>query len=362
MISTRSSSADFFEAGFFTSATTDAPAHVGVIAELGVNHDGQEVRALELVDAASEAGADAVKLQWFVPDRLLSNQAILAAYQEDQADDPRAMLEALMLPLASAERVRQRALELSLAFIVTLFSPDDAEAVSALEPDAVKIASPDAVNRPLLDAACAISRPLIVSTGTCALDELDGTIELLQAHQPGACLLQCVSSYPTPTEQAALAGISALAAHSGLPAGYSDHTTDVLTGSLAVAAGAVVIEKHLTHDREAPGPDHAASFEPAELATYIGHVRQASQMRGACGKVVQPVEADVAKVARQSVCVRRDLPAGHVLQAEDLTVKRPGTGIPAARLGEMVGKRLQQTIQANDLLTEAHIVAPALSA
>lgn len=346
----------------FHPATMTQPAHVGVIAELGVNHDGSEQCALDLVDAAGEAGADAVKVQWFVPDRLLSNQALLAAYQEAQADDPRAMLEALMLPLASMRRVRERAASRGLKFIVTLFSPSDAEAVATMQPDAVKIASPDAVNPPVLEAARALGRPMVVSTGTCEMSELAGTARMLRGHRPGACLLQCVSSYPAPEAQAGLAGIEALAARFGLPVGYSDHTTDLLTGALAVAAGAVVVEKHLTHDKTASGPDHAASFEPTELAEYVRHVRQAARMRGPIGKHVQPVEADVAHVARQSVCATRSLPAGHLLCRDDLTVKRPGTGIPANRLDELVGRRLQRSVRANDLLVEADFAASVSAA
>lgn len=345
------------DTALFRPATSRRPARVGMIAELGVNHDGSEARALSLVDAAHEAGADAVKVQWFVPDRLLSNQALLASYQEAQATDPRQMLEALMLSTASMRRVRERAAARGLHFIVTLFSPDDAEAVATMRPDAVKIASPDAVNPPVLDAARGLGLPLLVSTGTCTLAELAPTARLLRHHEPGACLLQCVSSYPAPDDQAALAGIAALAERFNLPAGYSDHTTDPLTGALAVAAGAVVVEKHLTYDKSAPGPDHAASFEPAELAAYIGHIRQAARMRGALGKHVQPTEADVARVARQSVCAVRELPAGHVLQRADLTVKRPGTGIPARRLEELVGRRLRRAVRANDLLAEADIAA-----
>ena len=339
----------------FHPATDTAPPRVAVIAELGVNHDGEEARAIELVDAARDAGVDAIKLQWFVPDRLLSNQALLAAYQEGQAEDPRAMLQRLMLPVESVQRVRQRAEAVGLHFVLTLFSPADAPTVESLSPDAVKIASPDAVNMAVLRAAAALDRPLLCSTGTCAMDELGPAARLLQRHRAGGALLQCVSSYPAPNEQAALAGIGALAQRYDVPSGYSDHTTDPLTGALAVAAGALVIEKHLTHDRGAAGPDHAASFEPAQMADYVQAVRQAAAMHGGRGKRVQPVEADVARVARQSVCVKRDLDAGHVLTAEDLTVKRPGTGIPAARLPETIGRRLAQPASANDLLTEAHL-------
>ncbi|MEX1017877.1 MAG: N-acetylneuraminate synthase family protein [Phycisphaeraceae bacterium] len=337
-------------ADWFAPATPDAPPRVWVIAELGVNHDGSVERAVALVAAAREAGADAVKVQRFEPGRLLSNQALLAGYQAGRASDARDLLRPLVLELEAMREVRMAAVRAGLAFVVTPFSLGDVAELAELGVDAVKLASPDAVNLPLLRAAAGLGVPMIVSTGTCELDELAPAAAMLGAHGPGGCLLQCVSAYPTPDAAAALGGITALADRFGLPAGYSDHTTSTLTGGLAVAAGAVVLEKHLTHDRTAPGPDHAVSLEPADFAAYVEHVRRAVAMLGPRGKRMLDIERDVQHVSRQSLCAVRDLPAGHTLDRTDLTVKRPGVGIPAAALDATLGRRLARAVKANDLL------------
>ena len=141
----------------------------------------------------------------------------------------------------------------------------------------------------------------------------------------------------------------------GVPVGYSVHTTHVLTGALAAAAGAVVIEKHLTWNRTAPGPDHAASLAPVHFRQYVHHIREAEAMLGPSGKRVLDVEQDVRRVSRQSLCAVRDLPAGHTLTPGDLTVKRPGTGLPASALNDVLGRRLTTPLRANDLLSPAHV-------
>lgn len=331
-----------------------------IIAEIGVNHDGDLSRAADLIQAAAAAGADAVKFQLFHPDRLLSNQAVLASYQSD-LDQPQAaksihdLLANLTLQPESLIQLSELARGLGMRFIVTPFSLGDVDDLNALIEvhgaplDAVKIASPDAVNLPLITAALTLDLPLIISTGTCTLDELDQLTPLLT--QAPVALLHCVSAYPTPLDQAALRGIESLRQHTGLPSGYSDHTSAVHTGALAVALGACVLEKHLTWNQAAPGPDHAASLDPEGFAQYVSLTRQAERMLGPATKRPGLIEADVRRVSRQSVCATRDLPAGHVLETSDLTPKRPGTGIPAAELPRLIGRTLRTAVAANDLLT-----------
>ena len=324
---------------------------VAVVAEVGVNHDGDADTAHRLIDAARQAGADAVKFQYFRPERLLSRQAELAGYQQGKAASQRELLDKLALPIGVIGEMAGHAHESGLAVVVTPFSPADVAELAPLGLDAIKTAAPDAVNAPLLEACASAGLPLLISTGTCELDELAPAAGLLREHDVGGALLHCVSSYPTPMGQAALGGIGALADALNLPVGYSDHTPGLETGALAVAAGACVIEKHLTHDRSAVGPDHAASLEPDQLANYIANLRTAQAALGPRVKRLTELEKDVRRVSRQSVCVVRDLPAGHVLTAEDLTVKRPGTGIPAAELGGVVGRRLARGVEADCLLT-----------
>ncbi len=339
----------------FYPATADEPCRPLVIAEVGVNHDGRVDVAVRLVEAAARAGADAVKLQLFHPERLLSREAVLAAYQEAAAGSVAELLAALTLTRAELSGVRDAARRAGLLFIVTPFSPGDVAEVGELAPDAVKIASPDAVNPPLYDAVAGLGLPMIVSTGTCTLEELDPVATLLRARPAGGALLQCVSAYPVTEEDAAMGGIAVLAERYDLPVGYSDHTAADDTAAPAVAAGACVLEKHLTHDRNAPGPDHAASLEPDAFARYVASARRAAAMLGRLRKAPLPAELDVAHVARQSVATTRGLPAGHCLTREDLTVMRPGTGIPASRLDHALGRILAHDKPPHSLLHNADL-------
>lgn len=329
----------------------DRPAYI--IAEIGVNHDGCVERAVGLVRSAHAAGADAVKVQVFDARTLLSAEAELAAYQEGSADDVQEMLDRVELSPDDLQSVRAVARETGIDFIATCFSIELAPLLRELDVDAVKLASPDAVNAPLIDAVAALGRPLIASTGTCDLHEIAGLVRRCAAHP--LALLHCVSAYPTPPEQANLRRIGAIAAMFARPTGYSDHTQDPITGALAVAHGACVIEKHLTWNRDAVGPDHAASFDPTQFATYVRRIRAAEAMSAGDPGSVQDAEREVRRVSRQSVCVVRDLPAGHVLARDDLTVKRPGTGIPAARFDGCVGRRLSCAVAANHLLRDEHL-------
>lgn len=339
----------------FHPATPDTPPQVLVIAELGVNHDGSVERALELVAAAAAAGADAIKLQLFRPERLLSRQATLAAYQTRSAGDPQELLRKLVLSVDGMAVCRDAARARGLSLIVTPFSPGDVDDLASLGIDAVKIASPDAVNPLVWRPALGLGVPVLVSTGTCELEELSPIAAALAGHGPGGCLLQCVSAYPTEEADASLAGIGVLRERFGVPVGYSDHTTGGVAGALAVAAGAVVVEKHLTYDRAAPGPDHAASLDPERFSQYVHRIRETQTMHGPARKAVLPCERNVREVSRQSLCAVRDLPAGHPLAAGDLTVKRPGTGVPPGELERIIGRRLGEPLRADDLLTTAHL-------
>ena len=337
----------------FAPATATAGATVCVVAEIGVNHDGRRDRALMLLRQAQQAGADAVKMQLFDPQWLLSNQAKLADYQKDTDDSVFEMLARLKLSADDMLALRAEARRMGLAFVVTPFSLENFDLLADLHVDAVKIASTDAVNLPLVKQTAALGRPMIVSTGATDLEELSPVVARIEDRP--ACLLHCVSSYPAPTEDASLGALPALAERYGLAVGYSDHTNELTMGALAVAAGACVIEKHVTYDRHAYGPDHAASFDPPRFAHYIELVRQAALILGRRAKATRSIEAEVRHLSRQSVCLVCDLPAGHVLERADLTIKRPGTGIPAAQLDQVIGQRLGRDVQANDLLGESDL-------
>lgn len=359
-----------------------------IIAEIGVNHDGAVSRALELTDAAAEAGADAVKLQYFETDRLMSRAAKLAAYQKAAGEtDPVAMLRRLELTLDEMAMVVERAHARGIHAIVTVFSTELVGPAETLPWDAYKTASPDLVNRPLLEALAATGKPMIVSTGASTLDEVVRAVGWLESARDRLAVLQCVSSYPAP--EAAYEGIMAIASATHLPTGYSDHLLRKDQASLPVAAGACILEKHITDDRTRPGPDHRASILIGQMAKYISSARsglsgrawveRASQARRTRldeesgrfwaaeqgdvnrfaahlafvvagfrpAKLVLDCERDVRTVSRQSVVSVGPIPAGTTITRDRLTIKRPGTGILAYRLDEVVGRTAARDIEAD---------------
>jgi N,N'-diacetyllegionaminate synthase len=333
---------------------TISPAHPTlVIAEIGVNHDGSLDRALELVHHAKEAGADAVKLQVFRGRTLMHPSAAFAEYQKGRTDaaDPIAMLERYELDDAALMRVVEEIRRVGLLPLATPFSLEDVPRVAALDLPAVKIASPDVVNYPLLKQVARLGRPMLLSTGAATHEEVDRATQWLDAWQASFALLHCISAYPVADRHANLCWIRELAERCACPVGYSDHTTNDWAGALAVAGGACIVEKHLTYDRNAVGPDHSASADPHGFTQYVLNIRTAELLRGQPGKRVLDVEQDVRQVSRQSLVTTRDLPEGYTLADADLKVQRPAGGIPASTLPTTVGKRLKRPVPAGTMLT-----------
>jgi sialic acid synthase SpsE len=324
-----------------------------VMAEIGVNHDGDLGAARQLVDVASAMAADAVKFQLFDAELLLAREAGLVEYQKSSAENAGDLLKPLQLSAQQMGPLVKQAQAKGMAAVVTPFSPSLVESCKAMGVDAIKLASPDLVNLPLLEAAMVTGLPLIVSTGAAELEEIQRTVGWID--NGGAVertvLLHCVSSYPTPAEKATLGAITALRnAFPTLAIGYSDHTEETFTAALAVCAGACFLEKHLTLDKKRKGPDHAASLDPGQFAEYSALARIGYAMRGPMVKQVQEMERGVREQTRQSVVAKSDLAAGTVLTNEMLTVKRPGTGIPAADFAAVVGRKLVRDVQANSVL------------
>jgi len=324
-----------------------------VIAELGVNHDGELQKAIELVHMASRAGADVVKLQVFKADRLMHPSSVMAEYQKRSLleDSPIDMLRRYELEEEELGQIVAEIRKLGMQPLATPFSPEDVGVIESLQLGAIKIASPDIVNWPLLRRAAQYGRPLLVSTGAANVNEISSSIAWLRGWNAQFALLHCISSYPTPAENVNLSWIGELAARFGTAVGFSDHTTDVITGALAVAAGAAFVEKHLTYDCNAAGPDHSASLNPSDFANYVSLVRMATAMRGSPGKRVLEIERDVRSVSRQSLVAARDIPAGQRIGEEDLKVQRPGTGIPASALPSIVGQRTSHPIKIGEMLS-----------
>jgi N,N'-diacetyllegionaminate synthase len=333
---------------------TVSPASPGlVIAEIGVNHDGRLDYALELVAHAHAAGADAVKLQIFNARTLMHASTSFASYQADRCAEatPTEMLQSYELSPGDLQTVVKTIRDYGMLPIATPFSIADIDLIKQLNLPAIKIASPDLVNRPLLRRAAQLGVPLLISTGASTLAEIQSTVAWLTEWTTPFALLHCISSYPTANHDAHLGWITELATRFNLPVGYSDHTTELLAGPLAVAAGAVIIEKHLTYDRSAVGPDHSASFDPAQFKQYVNLIRQAETLRGTPGRRVLDVELDVRKVSRQSLILCRPLTPGQPIRKEDLAIQRPGTGISAADFDKVIGRQLIGATPAGTLLT-----------
>jgi N-acetylneuraminate synthase len=318
-----------------------------VIAEAGVNHNGDLALARRLVEAAAAAGADAVKFQTFSAADLASADAPKAAYQteNDGAGSQRQMLERLELSPEQHRALVDHCRQCGIAFLSTAFGVRELELLLELGIGAIKVPSGEVTHRPLLEAmaaaAAARQLPVYVSTGMCNLGEVEEALQVfLDAGVPRAqiTLLHCLSAYPAPEEQLNLGALTTLANAFGCPVGYSDHTLGLTAPVAAVALGAVVIEKHLTLDANLPGPDHRASLEPQPFAAMVAAIRSCERMLGDGIKQPQPVEANTRQVARRSVRAARALQAGQILSFADLICQRPADGLSPMRIPQLLGR------------------------
>ncbi len=321
-----------------------------VVAEIGVNHDGDVAKGRELVHAAAEAGADAVKLQSFTPEALAAPDTPLVAYQERGGigSSHLDMLRALALDLDDQAELLTLARTLGLGAISTPYDVAAARALGELGVDAVKTASADVVDLPLQEAVASLGLPTMLATGMATLGEIEAA--LVPHRDASTVLLHCVSAYPAPDTSLHLRALPTLAAAFGRPVGFSDHSVDPAAATVALALGAVVFERHLTLDRSAEGPDHRASSEPEELAAYVAAIRRAELQLGSSVVGPQPVEAEMAAVSRKSLVLARDVPAGRVLGRDDLTTRRPGLGISPLLVDEVVGRPTRRDLAAGHRL------------
>ncbi len=327
-----------------------------VIAEAGVNHNGDLGRALEMVDAAAAAGADCVKFQAFEADKLIAAGTGVAAYQARNtgASDQRDMIRALELSAADFARLADRCRDRGVEFLCTAFDEDMVERLVAMGMRRIKVASGELTNHPALRRFARLGLPVIVSTGMARDDEVDAAIAVLrEAGAVDITVLQCTSVYPAPVEAANLIAMVAMGRRNGVPNGYSDHTLGDHAAIAATALGATVIEKHFTLDRNLHGPDHKASLEPNELAAMIRRCRETVAALGEPVKTPTPEELATAALVRRSWHAARDLAAGETLAPADIVLKRPATGIAATR--SIAGARLARPVAADRPITEADL-------
>jgi N-acetylneuraminate synthase/N,N'-diacetyllegionaminate synthase len=331
-----------------------AGAPVFIVAEAGVNHNGDPALARRLVDAAAECGADAVKFQTFRVDALLTRGAPKAGYQVETTgagESQRDMLARLELSLEVLAELKDRAATHGLIFFSAPFDEESADVLDALGVALFKVPSGEITNLPLLRHVAAKARPMILSTGMSSLEEVEQAVAVIRAAgDPPLALLHCLSAYPAPAGEINLRAMDALAERCGCPVGFSDHTLGIEIAVAAAARGAAIIEKHLTTDTTLPGPDHRASLDPAEFAAMVRAIRAVESALGDGVKRPMPSEADTRRVARKSLVAARPLRAGERLAAEDILIKRPGTGISPADLDKAVGRRLTRDVAADDVI------------
>lgn len=312
-----------------------------IIAEAGVNHDGDPDRALALVAAGAAAGADAVKFQTFRPEALAVPDAPLAGYQKagEASGSQVEMLRRLALPEHVFKTLRTACAKAGVDFLSTPFDEESAAFLAPMVP-AIKIGSGEITNTPFLDAVAWLGRPVILSTGMATLGEIEQAVETLKKRlEPeNIALLHCVSRYPAPPEAANLRFMGTLRRAFGLSVGFSDHTEGWAVAPAAVALGAVIVEKHFTLDRNLPGPDHKASLEPEELAAMIRHIRTVEQALGSSVRTVSPEEREVALAARRGLYAARDIAAGERIGASDVAALRPERGLRPFDRERVVGK------------------------
>jgi N-acetylneuraminate synthase len=325
-----------------------------IIAEAGVNHNGDIALAHQLIEAAVETGADAVKFQTFSADRLVTLDAPKARYQlqsTDAAESQYEMLRRLELSEQAHRELMARCREKEILFMSSPFDEESADLLNSLDVAVFKIPSGEITNLPLLAHIARKGKPIIVSTGMANLSEVEAAVHTIEGSgNHNFALLHCVSNYPADPADVNLRAMRTMATAFGVPVGYSDHTPGNEVALAAAALGACVIEKHFTLDRSSPGPDHQASLEPDELAALVHSIRVVEAALGHGRKEPVPSEVATALVARKSLVTACDIPAGAKLSKEMIAIKRPGTGLDPAMRSHLIGRAARVDISAGTLL------------
>ena len=317
-----------------------------VIAEAGINHNGDARLAAELVDAAAEAGADAIKFQTHFPEHEMLRDGRTAAYVGESLFD---LLSRTSLTREAHVELRDRARTRGLIFLSTPFSREAADFLETIGVPAFKTGTGELTHLPLQQHIARKGRPMIISTGMSTPDEIERAVRTVREAGAPFALMHCTSTYPTPFAHVQLGFVGRLQQTYGVPVGLSDHTLGSYIAFAAAASGANLFEKHFTMSRSLPGPDQQGSMEPAELADIVRGIRAVEQAGGAI-KAIQPGEQEVRDMAHHSVVSIRDIAAGATIGAADVWAKRPGTGIPAADLDQVIGRVAKRRIDKDRLI------------
>lgn len=327
-----------------------------IIAEVGVNHNGDIQLAKDMIDLAKEAGVDIVKFQTFKSENLVTKNAAMAAYQVEntgEEDSQLAMLRKLELKESDFKDLQDYCNSIGIRFFSTGFDLESLAFLKTLNMRLWKIPSGEITNLPYLEFIGKCNEQVILSTGMANMDEIEAAIKVLiqtGTDKKKISVLHCNTDYPTHFEDVHLNAIKTMRDKLGVEIGYSDHTAGVEVSVASVALGATIIEKHFTLDKELPGPDHKASLDPQELKTLVLQIRNIEKAMGHFEKVPSEREAKNIKVARKSIVAKKVIKAGEVFTLENLTTKRPGSGINPMKWYEVLGTRAEKDYQEDDLI------------
>ncbi len=333
-----------------------------IIAEAGVNHNGSIEMALELIDVAAHAGADAVKFQTFKAEKLARPGAHKAEYQHqdgDEGEDQLAMLKRLELLESDYPKLIERCNSLGIEFLSTPFDLESAKFLTTLGMKKIKVPSGEITNLPFLEYLANLRLPIILSTGMANLEEVGEAVETIKSswikfdirYEDYLTLLHCTSNYPAQPQDVNLRAMATMREKFNLSVGYSDHTLGITVSVAAVALGALVIEKHFTLDCSLDGPDHRASLNPSQLTTMVDQIRTVELALGSGDKTPCENELPIRDVARRSVTLTQAVRCGDEITAEMLSLMRPGMGISPKYLNEIVGMKSIRDLPAWTTLT-----------
>ncbi len=329
---------------------------VFIIAEAGVNHNGDMALAKQLIDIAADAKADAVKFQTFIAEKLVSKFAEKAAYQKastDAAENQLNMIRKLELKFDQFEELRNYADSKNIMFLSTPFDFPSIDFLKSLGMTHGKIPSGELTNMPYLIKMAKSFEQLIVSTGMSEMAEIHAALKVLLDHgakKENIVVLHCNTEYPTPFEDANLRAMQSIEKEFSIRVGYSDHTPGIEAPVAAVALGATVIEKHYTIDKTMEGPDHAASLDPQELKAMVSAIRNTEKALGSGEKTPSKSETKNKAIARKSIVAAKDIKAGEILTEDNITVKRPGNGISPMLWYDVLGKKAARDFQTDELI------------
>ena len=328
-----------------------------IIAEAGVNHNGDIAKAKALIDKGAEAGVDFVKFQTFKAGNLVTKQAKRAAYQDRNTQDNDSqyeMLKKLELSQAVHQELIDYCVQKGVQFLSTGFDFESLEFLAGLGITIAKIPSGEITNLPYLRKVATLFPEVILSTGMATIAEIKDAVKVLTDNgvsKDKITVLHCNTEYPTPMEDVNLKAMLHIQQELGVPVGYSDHTLGIEVPIAAVALGATVIEKHFTLDKTLPGPDHKASLEPEELKAMVMAIRNIEKAIGGSGlKEVSKSEAKNKPIARKSIVATKTIKKGDLFSVENLTIKRPGTGISPMQWDEVIGKTAKKDFEEDDLI------------